>query len=261
MGDLPDYSDIESELAQENDYLLLGFNGGQTYIPLQVMGRFETTYIYDTIAEGQLTGPLAASPSTNGISNTTFQTALQLGSSQVVAHPTDIFDLSRQPAWLYQMFLGIDPPWLKVFLQQPFRTDQRSLPIVYFTPSYPMEGFWDGYLSPPWRISRKTQMWVPPGLSIALGYSNNQPVPAYPLLTFYINALNVAVVTDPELAWEMLSVPGKASIYTVGGLAQVQYTPAAYYGITGFPITANQAQVAAGVKQVNSPIAGTQPIG
>ncbi|MFZ2058375.1 MAG: hypothetical protein WAV54_13285 [Acidimicrobiales bacterium] len=262
-----DYSDLEGVLYKENDYLLLGFNGGRTYVPLQAIARVETPFLYDPIAEGQLSGPLAASASTNGITGNTFQTALQLGSSNVVAKPTDIFDLSRQPAWLYQMFLGIDPPWLRVFLQQPFRVDQRSLPIVYYTPSYPQEGFWDGYMSPPERPSRKTQIIVPPGLSIALGYANIEPYRAFPLLYFYINALNVAVVTDPDLAWEMLSVPKKAKIVTVAGLAQVQYTPEAYYGITGFPLTtgkgvaADKAAVAKGVTPVNTPIAGTQQVG
>lgn len=262
-----DYSDIDPVLVRENDLVLLGFNSGQTYIPLQVVARMETPYIYDPIVEGQLTGPLAASASTDGITNTTFQTALQLGSQKVVAKPTDIFDLTRYPAWLYQAFIGIDPPWLKVFLQQPFRTDQRSLPIVYFTPSYPQEGFWDGFLSPIQRPSRKTQVWIPPGLSIALGYDNNQPQPAYPLIEFYINALNVAVVTDPVLAWAMLSEPGKAKIFTVGGLTNVQYTPSAYYGITGFPLTtgkgeaADKAAVAQGVTPINTPTVGTVPVG
>ncbi|MBF6555571.1 MAG: hypothetical protein IVW52_05265 [Acidimicrobiales bacterium] len=260
-GNGADYSDLEPALVHENDYLLMGINGGRTYIPLQVIARVEVPYLYDTIAEGQLAGPLAASPSTDGITNTTFQTALQLGSSKVVAKPTDIFDLTRYPEWVYQAFLGIDPPWLRVFLQQPFRVDQRSLPIVYYTPNYPQEGYWDGYLSPVRRPSKKTQMWVLPGLSIALGYDNIEPQPAYPLLYFYINALNVAVVTDPELAYAMLTEPGKAKIYTVGGLQQVQYDPTSYYGITGFPITADKAKVTAGVTPVRQVTAGTRTVG
>ncbi len=247
-------------MAREGDLILLGFNNGDTMIPLQVVARVEVPYLYDPIAEGQLTGPLAASTSVNGITNNTFQTALQLGSSQVVAKPTDIFDLSAFPATLYQTFLGIDPPWLRVFLQQPFRTDQRSLPIVYFTPNYPQEGYWDGYMSPLDRPSRKTQMWIPPGLSIALGYANIEPQPAYPLLYFYINQLSVAVVEDVNTVWEMLTVPKKAKITTVGGLNGVQYKPVAYYGINGFPMTATKAQVEAGIATTGSrPISGTQP--
>lgn len=252
--------DLDEVLILENQLLMMGVNGGATYIPLQCVGRVETPYVYDPIAEGQLTGPLAASPSTNGIANTTFQTPLQLGSSNVVSKPTDIFDLTYFPNWLYQMFVGIDPPWLKVFLQQPFRTDQRSLPLVYFTPSYPQEGFWDGDTSPPWRISPKTQMLVLPGLSVALGYDNNQPFPAYPLLVFYINALNVAVVNDPNLAYEMLTVPGKARFFTVGGLQDVQWKPQSFYGITGFPLTADQDEVAAGVTPQQAVQQGQRPV-
>jgi hypothetical protein len=257
-----DYSDLEPILARENDLILLGFNNGETMIPLQVMARVEVPYLYDPIAEGQLTGPLAASPSTNGITNTTFQTALQLGSSQVVAKPTDIFDLSAYPQFLYQAFVGIDPPWLRVFLQQPFRTDQRSLPIVYFTPSYPQEGYWDGYTSPVDHPSRKTQMWIPPGMSIALGYANIEPQPAYPLLYFYINMLSVAVVADPEVAWEMVSGARKTIITTVGGLANTSYKPAIYYGISGFKMTATKSEVAAGVAPTGTkPILGTRQVG
>lgn len=248
----PDYSDLEDDLIQENELLLMGINGGKTYIPLQTYARFETPLLYDPIAEGQLSGPLAASTSTDGITGTTFQTPLQLGSSKVVAKPTDIFDLTYYPNYLYQMFLGIDPPWVRVFLQQPFRTDQRSLPLVYFTPNYPQEGYWDGYTSPPYHLSRKTQMFVLPGLSIALGYENNQPQPAYPMLNFYINALNVAVVNDPNTAYEMLTVPGKARIFTVGGLQNVQWSPEAYYGVKGFPLTASQQDVIAGVTPIRN---------
>jgi hypothetical protein len=261
----PDYSDLDAALILENQLLMMGVqNGGAqaapTYIPLQCVGRFETKYIYDPIAEGQIPGPLAASPSTNGITNTTFQTALQLGSSNVVAKPPDIFDLTYYPQWLYQVFIGIDPPWLRVFLQQPFRTDQRSLPIVYFTPNYPQEGFWDGFESPPWKISPKTQVLVLPGLSIALGYQNGQPQPAYPMLTFYINALNVAPIYDPDLAWQMLTVPGKARMFTVGGLQNVSWNPTVYYGISGFPLTASQAQVEAGVTPTQAVQTGQRPV-
>lgn len=260
----PDYSDLDQALIKENDLLLMGVMSGGTegpnYIPLQCVGRVETKYIYDPIAEGQISGPLAPTASTNGITNNTFQTALQLGSSQVVAKPVDVFDLTYYPQWLYQMFLGIDPPWVRVFLQQPFRTDQRSLPVVYFTPNYPQEGFWDGYESPPWKISRKTQMLVLPGLSIALGYENGQPINAYPMLTFYINGLNVAVVNDPDLAYQMLTVPGKARMFTVGGLQNMNWNPATYYGITGFPLTASQADVQAGVAPVNTPTTGQRAV-
>jgi len=261
---LPCPDDLEDVLIKENDLLLMGVNSGgkngPTYIPLQCVGRFETPYLYDPIAEGQIPGPLAPTSSLNGITNNTFQTALQLGSSQVVAKPTDIFDLTAYPQWLYQMFMGIDPPWLRVFLQQPFRTDQRNLPIVYFTPNYPQDGYWDGYFSPPERISRKTEIIVLPGLSIALGYCNIEPDYAYPLIYFYINALNVAVVNDPDLAWEMLSVPGKAKMFTVGGLQGVNWNPSAYYGISGFRLTANKAAVAAGVGATNVPTTGTRPV-
>lgn len=260
----PDYSDLDEVLIRENDLLLMGVltggSDGPTYIPLQAVGRFETKYLYDPIAEGQLSGPLAASPSTDGITNTTFQTPLQLGSSKVIAKPTDIFDLTYQPQFLYQMFLGIDPPWVRVFLQQPFRTDQRSLPIVYFTPNYPQEGFWDGYESPPHKISPKTQIIVLPGLSVALGYQNGQPIPAYPMITFYINSLNVAVINDPDLAYAMLTQPGKARMFTVGGLQNMNWNPKAYYGITGFPLTASKAEVEAGVTSVNVPTVGARPV-
>ena len=258
-----DASDLDEGLIHENDLLLMGVNAGATYIPLRGIARFETPYLYDPLAEGQLTGPLAASPSTDGITNTTFQTPLQLGSSKVIAKPVDVFDLTYYPQWLYQMFVGIDPPWLRVFLQQPFRTDQRSLPLAYFTPNYPQEGYWDGLMSPLDRPSRKTQILVLPGLSIALGYDNNQPQPAYPLLQFYINALNVAVINDPDLAYQMLTdtVPHRRTrIFTVGGLQDVQWRPNTYYGITGFPLTADKEEVAAGVTPIQAVQSGQRPV-
>lgn len=256
-----DCSDFEDKLIKENDLLLLGFNGGQIYIPLWVVARIERPYLYDPIAESQLSGPIAPTSSVDGITSNTFQPALQLGSSKITAKPVDVFDLERFPSTLYQMFMGIDPPWLRVFLEQPWGVDQGKVPTIGYTPNYGQEGWFDGYLSPLDHPSGKTQMFIVPGLSIGTAYMNVAPRNAYPLLLFWINALRVAVVNDPDLAFEMLTKPGKAKIFTVAGLQSVNWDPLAYYGITGFSLTANKDQVAAGVAQQRGVTTGTRPGG
>lgn len=243
-----DTSDIQDALIRENDLLLMGINKGTTYIPLRVMARIEVPYLYDAVAEGQIPNGVPPSTSTNGITNNAVQTALQLSSSNLPGKPFDVFDISKYPDLLYQMFYGISPPQLRVFLQQPFRTDQGSLPIIAYTPAYSQEGYKDGFISPFYRPSRKTQVFVLPGLSIALGYVNITPQTVYPQLLFWINALSVAVVTDVDLVYEMVNKPGVAKIYTVAGLQNVSYNVQSIYRIPGVKLTDNtKAQIEKGL--------------
>jgi hypothetical protein len=239
-----DLSDLEAVLVRENDLLLLGFNGGETYVPLRIMARVEVPYIYDVVAEGQLPAPLAASPSVNGITNNTYLAATQLGSQYISGKPSDIFDLTRYPNYVYQAFFGIAPAALRVFLQQPFKTDQRSLPTIGFTPAYAQSGYFDGLMSPLYRPSRKTQTWVLPGMSIALGYENVEPQAVYPLVFFYLNALNVGVVSDPATAYAMVSQPGVAKIFTVAGIQPVSYNVESHYGIKGIHLDDTLQEIA-----------------
>lgn len=244
-----DTSDLEPFLIKENDLLLMGINKGQRYIPLRVMARIETPYLYDTVAEGALPSGVAASTSTNGVLNNTFVPALQLSSQNLPGKPYDVFDISKYPDLLYQMFYGIDPPGVRVFLQQPFKVDQYSLPTIAYTPAYAQEGYRDGFESPFYRPSHKTQVFVLPGLSIALGFVNVEPQVVYPQLLFWINALSVAVVTDPHLVLRMITEPGVAKIYTVAGLQSVSYSIPSYYKIQGVKLTDTTVeQVEAGLK-------------
>jgi hypothetical protein len=241
------FGGLEEALVQENDLLLLGVNAGDVYIPLRVMARVEVPYLYDPIAEGQLTAPLAASPSTNGIKNNTWFPASQLGSSNVTGNPVDVFDLTRYPNYVYQMFIGISPALLRVYLQQPFGTNQRSLPLIQYISSYAQAGFFDGSLSPLYRPSKKTQTWILPGLSIGIGYQNIEAAPEYPLLMFYINALNVGVVTDPATVYRMIAEEGYAKIFTTGGLQPTSYAVPTHYNIAGVHLDDTLEEVTAGV--------------
>jgi hypothetical protein len=245
------FGGLEEALVKENDLLLLGVNAGDHYIPLRVMARVEVPYLYDPIAEGQLPAPLAASPSTNGIKNNTWFPAAQLGSTNVTGNPVDVFDLTRYPNYVYQMFIGVSPALLRVYLQQPFGTNQRSLPLINYISSYAQAGYFDGHFSPLYRPSKKTQTWVLPGMSIGLGYQNIEPVPSYPLLMFYMNALNVGVVTDAETAYKMISEEGYAKIFTVGGLQPTSYDVPSHYNIAGIHLDDTMAEVSAGVTVVN----------
>lgn len=242
-------SHLDKALFKENELLLVGVmgTGGLKYVPLRVMARVERPYLDDVIAEGALSGPLAASPSLNGISNLTYQVPVQLGSSQLPGRPTDVFDISNFPDLLYQAFMGIDPPSLRVFLQQPFRTDQGSFPVTGFQPAYAQQGWWDGFLSPFRQPNPKAQIIVLPGLSFGLGFANVKPQAVYPQLYFWINEMTVGVVTDAELVYEMVTVPGKARIVTAGGLQATSYTIKNCYKVPGVRLDMSRAEVKQGV--------------
>jgi hypothetical protein len=133
--------------------------------------------------------------------------------------------------------------------------------VISYTPQYSQSGYWDGDLSPLYRPSRKTMTWILPGLSIALGYENIEPGdPLYPLLLFYINALNVAVVTDAATINHMLSTPpgqpGAAKIFTIAGIQPTGYDMNAHYGMAGVTLDATPDEVAKVVsefQQVGAP--------
>lgn len=237
-------SHLEPYLIKENDLLLLGLNGGTAYVPLRILARIEVPYLYDTVAEGILSSGIAKSTSTNGITGTAFQVPLQLSSANLPGKPSDVFDIAKEPGLIYQAFYGIDPPPLRVFFQQPFGTDQYKLPIIAYQPNYTQEGYRDGFQSPLYRPHEKTEFFVLPGLSIALGFANIQPQAIYPLLNFWINAMNIAVVTDPALVYEMITVPGKAKIRTVAGLQNISYSVKNHYGVSAVSLTMTESEVA-----------------
>ena len=243
-----DTKDLEVALFKENDLLLLGVNGGGDYVPLRVIARIERPNLYDTVEEGLLPSGLAASTSTDGISGTTYQEALQLSSAQLPGHPTDVFDIAKFRDTVFQMFLGIDPPATKIFLQQPFRSDQGAFPVINFRPQYAQSGWWDGFLSPFRRPSPKAEIIVLPSLSIALAFQNVESQPEYPQLLFWINDLRVATITDVDLIYDMITIPGKARIKTVGGLAGQNYNlPASPYGIEPIHLNMDKTEIAKAV--------------
>jgi hypothetical protein len=241
-----DTSRLEPYMLKENDLVLLGLNGGQDYVPLRVLARIEVPYLYDTVAEGLLPSGIPASTSANGITGlgSSFVSPLQLSSALLPGKPEDVFDISKHPGYVYQAFYGIDPPPLRVYFQQPYNTDQLKLPIIGYQPSYPQEGFRDGFLSPLERPHEKTQFFVLPGLSIALGFANILPEPVFPLINFWINALTIGVITDARLVYDMITKPGLAKIRTVGGLQNVSYSVQDHYGINPVSLTMTMDEIA-----------------
>ena len=240
-----DTSRLEQYMLKENDLVLLGLNGGTAYVPLRVIARIEVPYLYDTVAEGMLPSGISASASSNGITGlgSSFVTPLQVSSALLPGKPEDVFNIDKYPQYVYQAFYGIDPPPLRVYFQQPFNVDQYKLPIIGYQPSYPQEGFRDGFLSPLEKPHEKTQFFVLPGLSVAFGFANIMPQPVFPLLNFWINALSIGVITDAKLVYDMITKPGVAKIRTVGGLQNVSYSVRDHYDISPVSLTMTQAEI------------------
>lgn len=242
-----DTEQLEPYMVRENVLLMLAFQGGDLYVPVRTTSHVETPYLYDAIAEGQLTAPVAASPSFDGITNHTVQTPLQVSSSKLPGKPTDVFDLARFPHILYQMWVGVDPPQLRVLVQQPYRIDQRVLPIIGHTSSYFQAGYISGEASPLGAPDPKSMLWVAPGISPAFGYVVTDPEPAYPLLRFWINAITLMTVIDPALVRRMIDEAGLAQYVTVGGIQKYPYDPQQYYGIRGVHLWDSDSELAAGL--------------
>jgi hypothetical protein len=253
-----DTSQLEEYIVRENELVMLGFAGGNVYIPVKVIGRVETPFLYDPIAEGQLSGPIAGSTSSNGVTSLPVQVPIQNGSTNLPGKPPDVFDLTHYPDIFYQVFIGADPLGLRVLIQQPYRVDQKVLPVVGHTTNYFQAGYIDARMSRLTHPDPKSMCVVAPGISLATGYVNSDPQQAYPLLMFWINACRCAVVTDPQLVKSMIDVDGMAKYLTVGGIQTYPYDPKSYYGIAGVQLDYTLSEIEAGLRFNGKPAVGTR---
>jgi hypothetical protein len=255
-----DISEIEDDLVNVGDLMMMGFSAGKAFVPLKVIAATRTVFIYDTIGEGMLSGPLAASTTTNGITNLSFTAPNLLGSKNLPGSPPDVFNIQSFPGILEQLHVGIDPAPLRVLLQSPFRINAKAVPIVGWYGGYQQAAFIDGFMSPLRRPTSFGEIWVAPGCSIAMGFAHQEPAAVYPLLNFHMNVLKVGVVADPELVERMINEPGLAKFESCGDLQDFSYNVPTFWGCSGVTLDATRAEIAAGIQQTQSVNASSRPL-
>jgi len=238
-----DVSRIIPHLLRPNDVFFLSFPDG--LIPLRVLSHEFFSYLYDPLAEGQLAAEVPPSSSIDGAMNVGFVRPDNLRSRIIAAQPINVLRVN-DPATLYQVFVGIAPSYVRVFLNLPAATAQKNLDVMVWGPAYAAAGFIDGFLSPLLYPAPESEFMVPYNIDPQIGYANVLFEPVRPLLWFYINKLKIGVITDVELVLEMLDKRGRgavAPIKVVGGLTRFTYPYREVFQIDPIPIGATREQV------------------
>lgn len=235
---------IDHLILRPNDLALLNFPEG--LIPIRVLGAEFFNYLYDPLSEGQVAAEVDPSSSTDSAKNVGFVTPQLLKSAIIAAQPVNVLRVD-QPSRLYQVFIGVAPSYVRVFVALPSASSQKNLDVINWSQAYAAAGWFDGFTSPLLSPDPTTELIVPYGIDPAIGYANVLFEPVRPLLMFYVNRIKFGVVADADLVVEMLDKRGrgeKASIKTVGGFTSFTYPYRDVFRISPIPIGATRDEVA-----------------
>ena len=245
-----DISKIESSLLKENYLVFLIFPSREKpgAIPLRVFTRELVFYQYDPVKEGMI-DEVSASSSTDGITNLGWTAPKRPGSNKIGAMPINVLRVTEK-SHLYQVFVGIDPPQLRMFLAMPPEKGQKNIDILSWSQAYPSFGWIDGFTSPFNAPSPVSEIIIPPEMDVAFGFANPLPYAVHPLLMFVINRLRVGVIRDVDTVAAVLEGRKPAALKTIGGLSEISYDTKRIYGIDLIPLDATRSEIASilGVK-------------
>jgi len=241
---------IDSLILRPNDLAFLNFVG--KLIPIRVLGTEFFNYLYDPVAEGQIAGEVDPSSSVDSAKNVGFVPPQLLKSSIIAAQPVNVLRVN-QPSMLYQVFVGVAPSYVRVFLALPSASAQKNLDVVAWSQAYAAAGWFDGFVSPLLNPDPSTEFIVPYGLDPALGYANVLFERVRPLLMFYVNKVQFGVVADIDLVMEMLDRRGRGVrtfMKNVGGFTAFTYPFKEVFKITPISIGATREDVARSLRGV-----------
>ena len=253
-----DLSALDDEIIRENYIFALGFPTGVSssgYVVLRCVLKPQALnlWLYDPIAEGMLSATINPASLQNGITGHTFIQAQLPSSKNLTTKASFIFEntQSGRIGNIYQLFWGISPEFLRVVIQQPFGTTQNSLPIQAINGAYNQFGTIEGWRSPLSRPTADSMIWIPPRMEFGMGFINDVPETANPLLMWIINSIKYEVVTDPVILEEVLNTRKYRSIKTVGGVTGFQYDIQQNFGVPPLKLGMSKAEIIrtyAGVK-------------
>jgi|GEM_PF-1327343 hypothetical protein len=215
---MPSIDDL-SQLLQESDYVVLN-TGTDEYVPLVVRRQSLNPLVYDPVLQGALAGPMVQVGEVPGAGQAPgYIQNLQLpllNTVTSIAGVTNIFTLLDELE-LYQVFWGVAPRQMRVWLQQPGGSfvaalDQNIVP----SQTYPDVGFLDGFDSPYKSPSRYSEFFSLNSILISFVLANPGPWPVNPRFYFLVNRLYVDPVTDPAIVQRLLKRTMPARYVSLG---------------------------------------------
>lgn len=250
---------IDPYRIKENYVFGLGFpqsSGKTEYVVLRSIAvGTPNIWLYDPFAEGMLSdngnqivdGKIAAATSTNGINNHTYVQAVRPSSSKISNQSLSDF-VFRVPerqgkyGYIYQLFWGISPAWLRVTFQEPFNQDQLGLPPQNPSQTYNQFGAIPGGLSPLEEPTKESEIFVTSGLDFGIGFINDVPRAAKPEMAWIVNYFKYEIVSDADLAYDVLHTK-KYKLKTVGGIYGYGYAVNNYFGVQPLELGMDKSQI------------------
>jgi len=221
---------IEEHLLKENYYVGLGFPKG--YIFFRILGVERFVFKWDYVTE--VGSALSADELKEDV--------------RLSYDAQDIKDilLNQKKDELYQVFIGVDPSYLKIYLKVPTRTPQRELIEYVRWDKAPFGEYVDGFESPLEDPSPDTELWIPKSESegfYRFDFYNPMTFEISPFLKIYISRYKVKIVRDPDLIEGFISGRIPCRLVTMAGLRYYDYRYRDYYDIDPIPIDATRDEI------------------
>lgn len=218
-----DLSRIEPLALRENYLFGLGLPEG--YVFGRVMRREFFTYLYNEHAS---------------IAANTWVSAAMLGISG--NNVDNAFAIPIDTHRIYQIFRGIAPSPLRTYLDYPSGTPQQHLEVLS-RPASADFGYVDGFESPLNCPSPKTEVWIPPKVSMGYAFFNPDAMAVTPLLKFYMWRYHVDWLKDVDLIARIMARQTECRLVTLGGLGGFDYAAKNIVGVEPVKLSDSRSDI------------------
>ena len=220
---------IEHLFLKEN-YLLGLYFPGDGLVSFRVLQRESIPYMYDEI--GTLTADEWKEHARLGIAAEDIDNALWVGKKNHI----------------YQVFYGIKPSAIKIYLGYPLETPRRNLDVKNVA-SKEEYGYIDGRKSPYDDPSPETEIFIPYGIDVGFAWHNPLTYAEKVLLFIHVNRYYVNVIRDVDLIEKILARRIECRIATLGGLERFEYPIRDTWNVDAVPLDAARADIEAAVRR------------
>lgn len=230
-----DYSRISKQMLLENYIVGVGFLEG--FVFLRALSREVTYIIYDPSQE-------IASTNLFSIPGRTFLQVQKFGSSAL--NSTNLFNVD-DPFHVYQLWFGVAPSGTRVFTAVN-STDEKNLDEGNWgTGSDYRFGYVDGFVTPLNSPAQESEQWITQNVTYQWGVYNPYNTAISPLFSFVVNRLFVAVITDANLIYKVISGSEPARLAMIGGLNPPKYNQAKNWKVSPIQLNSTLQQIQAAV--------------
>ena len=201
---------IQDKIITENTILQLAFPD-LGLVHLRVLNVEQVPYVYDEIGTIQPDGTSSSTPQRLGISAYNVDNALEV----------------REDLHLYQLFFGVTPGIIRARVGYPTETMMGAIETRGNQINGDF-GYIDGFRSPLEEPQPISEIMIPPDFDVGFVFHNPDTVPIKPLMYWHIITMNVNVIRDAELVYNIMAdkLPaGRVVKKSMGGVTPFKFHP------------------------------------